>query len=283
MIIFDFEYHKPDTVQEAIDLFQQLTLQNKQPVYYSGGTEIITLGRLGKLYAGAVIDIKGIPECNALEINHDKLIMGAGVFLTKLAETNHFPLLTESAGRVADHTSRGKITLGGNICGNFIYREAVLALLASDSKVTIAGINGLRTVPLLEAFRERLQLATGEFLVQVATDAAYLSLPHRGVKKTRMDRIGYPLVSMAILKKNNRLQVAVSGVCAFPFRSLEMENELNNNSPYETRITNALQYLPAPILDDVEGTADYRSFVLKNTLQDTLTHFEGDYNVSDGK
>jgi len=275
MILIDFEYYKPDTVQAAVELYQQLTIQAKQPLFYSGGTEIITLGRVGKLYTGAVIDIKGIPECNVLEIKNDQLIMGAGVSLTRLAEANLFPLLTESAGRIADHTSRGKITLGGNICGNFIYREAVLALLASDSIVTIASENGCRTVPIMEAFYERLQLAAGELLVQVATDATYLSLPHRGVKKTRMDRIGYPLVSMAALRINNRLQVAFSGVCAFPFRSLKLEHELNNDGSHETRIANALQHFPAPIVDDVEGTSAYRKFVLKNTLEDTLTHFEG--------
>lgn len=275
MILYDFDYYKPDTVTEAVEVFRRLASEGKQPVYYSGGTEIITLGRLNKLRAGAVIDIKGIPECNVLEIKNDQLIMGAGVSLTRLAETNLFPLLTESAGRVADHTSRGKITLGGNICGNFIYREAVLGLLASDSTVTIAGANGLNTLPIMEAFRERLQLAAGEFLVRVATDTAYLKLPHRGVKKTRMDRIGYPLVSVAALKLKSRLQLAISGVCAFPFRSLELENELNSNAPCETRIAKAVKLLPAPVLDDVEGSAGYREFVLENTLKDTLTHFEG--------
>lgn len=274
MIPFDFEYYKPNKVQEAVDIYQQLTAQNKQPVFYSGGTEIITLGRLDKLRTGAVIDIKDIPECSTLEISNNRLIMGAGLSLTTLAEANLFPLLTESAGRVADHTSRGKITLGGNICSNFMYREAVLALLASDSMVTIAGVNGFRTVPIMEVFEERLQLAAGEFLVQVVTETTYLNLPHRGVKKTRMDRIGYPLISLAVLKINDRLQVAISGLCAFPFRSLELEDELNSGNSHETIIINSFRHIPAPILDDVEGTAGYRKFVLANTLRDTLTNFE---------
>ncbi|VBB05214.1 Hypothetical protein LUCI_0421 [Lucifera butyrica] len=274
MIQYDFEYYKPESVPEAVEIFQTLMSQGKQPVYYSGGTEIITLGRLGKLSTGAVVDIKGIPECNVLDKQNGRLIMGAGVSLTRLAETNLFPLLTESAGRVADHTSRGKITLGGNLCGSFIYREAVLSLLASDSSVIITGSGGTRTVPLMEAFREQLQLAAGEFLVQVTTDETYLNLPHKGVKKTRLDRINYPLVAIAVLKtENNRLQIAVSGLCSFPFRSLAMENELNSEGPPEQKVTNALQHIPAPVLDDVEGTAGYRQFVLKNTLLDVLATF----------
>lgn len=275
MILFDFEYYKPDSIQEAIDIYQELMTKNKKPVFFSGGTEIITLGRINKLRTGAIIDIKGIPECSYLEVRNNQLIMGAAVSLTRIAETNLFPLLTESAGRVADHTSRGKITLGGNICGNFIYREAVLALLTSESSVTIASPKGLRTVPIMEAFNEQLQLDLGEFLVQAATNISYLNLPHRGVKKTRMDRIGYPLISLAALKVNNHIKIAFSGLCAFPFRSLKIEDELNSDRPYKTRIDNAIHNLPAPILNDVEGSADYREFVFRNTLHDTLTHFEG--------
>lgn len=275
MIPYDFEYYKPATVNEAVSVFQQLDSQGKRALYYSGGTEIITLGRINQLRTDAVIDIKGIPECTMLEVKDDKLVLGAGVSLTRIAETNLFPLLTESAGRVADHTSRGKITLGGNICGNFIYREAVLPLLVSDSSVVIAGIKGLRTVPILEAFHGRLQLKEGEFFVQVTTEERYLSLPHRGIKKTRLDRIGYPLVSIAILENDERIQLAISGLCAFPFRSLEIENELNSDRPYEIRIANTLPRIPDVILDDVEGSSEYRKFMLKNTLLDILTHFKG--------
>lgn len=126
MISFDFEYYKPDTIEEAVKIFQDLDSQGKEPLYYSGGTEIITLGRLNQLFTKAVIDLKGIPECNGLEMKNNQLILGSALTLTKIVETNPFPLLTKSAGRIADHTTRGKITLGGNICGSFIYREAVL-------------------------------------------------------------------------------------------------------------------------------------------------------------
>jgi CO/xanthine dehydrogenase FAD-binding subunit len=69
--------------------------------------------------------------------------------------------------------------------------------------------------------------------------------------------------------------MAVSGICAFPFRSVELESELNSDKSFEERIANAFRYLPAPVLDDVEGSAGYREFVLLNTLKDTLTHFAG--------
>lgn len=273
MIPFTFSYYKPDSIEEAVTLYQQLTAQNKAPCYYSGGTEIITLGRINKLYTDAVIDLKGIPEYTSLVEKDEEIILGAGLSLTELAEANVFPLLTESGGRVADHSSRGKITLGGNICGHFIYREAVLALLVSDSKAVIAGPLGVRKAPMMQAFQGTLQLGDGEFLLQTITAKRYLHLPHRGVKKTRMDRIGYPLISIAILQVDQKLHIAVSGLCDFPFRSPELENVLNGGADGETKIADAMEVIPAPVLDNLEGSADYRKFVFQNTLHDTLGYF----------
>ena len=75
MISFDFEYYKPASVSEAIALFQELENQGKQPRYYAGGTEILTLGRLGLFVTHAVIDIKNIPEFQKAEADEDWMIL----------------------------------------------------------------------------------------------------------------------------------------------------------------------------------------------------------------
>jgi xanthine dehydrogenase molybdenum-binding subunit len=62
MIEFDFEYYRPSTIEEAVGLYHTLHTSGKMPIYYSGGTEIITLARSGQIMMGAVIDIKGISE-----------------------------------------------------------------------------------------------------------------------------------------------------------------------------------------------------------------------------
>jgi len=60
MIPFDFEYYKPETAAETIDLFNKLIASDKRPVYYGGGTEFISMARKYNVYADAVIDLKGI-------------------------------------------------------------------------------------------------------------------------------------------------------------------------------------------------------------------------------
>ncbi|RYD04887.1 hypothetical protein N752_11925 [Desulforamulus aquiferis] len=77
MITYDFEYYKPSSIHEAVSLFQSLDQQGKEPMYLSGGTEIITLGRVNRIKTGAIIDIKGTPECLVLKREAGKVTIGA--------------------------------------------------------------------------------------------------------------------------------------------------------------------------------------------------------------
>lgn len=271
MLPFDFDYFKPTTLKEAVHLYQYLDQGGKQPQFFSGGTELITLGRIDLSYTEAVIDIKDIPECKVMQIGGDHLLLGSTLTLTQIEDANLFPLLTKTASEVADHTARGKISLGGNICAQIFYREAVLPFLLADSQVLIVGPEGKKMVPINEIFQEQLQLKKGEFLVQLATETRFISAPFVSIKRRQQWDTGYPLITIAALKLDREMRVAISGLCPFPFRSKELESALNNRDlPVVSRIEESLAKLPKPILDDVEGSAPYRLFVLRNLLSDVL-------------
>jgi CO/xanthine dehydrogenase FAD-binding subunit len=276
MLPFDFDYFKPASLKEAVDLYQYIDQQGKQPIFFSGGTELITLGRIDLAFTDAVIDIKDISECKVMQESGDHLLLGSTLSLTKIEEANLFPLLSKTASEVADHTARGKITLGGNICARIFYREAVLPFLLSDSRVLIIGPEGEKMVPINEIFQKQLLLKKGEFLVQLATEKRFITAPFVSFKRRQQWETGYPLITIAALKIEQEVRIAVSGMCPFPFRSRELEAALNNRElPLESRIDEAMGNLPNPILDDVEGSAKYRLFVLRNLLKDVLASLEG--------
>jgi CO/xanthine dehydrogenase FAD-binding subunit len=277
MIPYDFAYYKISSAEEAALLHQSLRKQGKRPYYYAGGTELITLGRVNEVYTDAVIDIKGIAECRTLQLEHNQLVIGAALPLSNIQESGFFPLLGQTISEISDHTVRNKITLGGNLCGHIYYREAVLPLLISDTEVVIAGISGKRRAPLNSLFDGRPQLGEGELLVQLIVQSDYLELPYYTVKKRRQGDVGYPLITVAALKKDEKLRVAISGLCPFPFRSEQLEEILNDRrQPPAVRIEQAIRHLPEPISNDVEGSPEYRIFVLKNTLLDALQALEGE-------
>lgn len=276
MLPFDFDYYKPVTLKEAVDLYQTLDRQRTQPMFISGGTELITLGRINLSYTEAVIDLKEIAECKVMQMSGEHLVLGSALPLTKIEEANLFPLLTQTSREVADHTAREKITLGGNICAQIFYRETVLPFLLADSQVVIVGPEGIKVVSINDIFRKQLLLKRGEFLIQIATERHYLEAPYVSIKRRQQWDTGYPLITVAALKKDNEIRLALSGLCPFPFRSKSVEASLNNwDIPISQRVGRALEELPSSILDDVEGSAEYRKFVLRNLLPDVLEALEG--------
>lgn len=112
-----------------------------------------------------------------MQVSGDHLLLGSSLTLTTVEEANLFPLLTKTASEVADHTARGKITLGGNICARIFYREAVLPFLLADSRVLIIGAEGKKIIPINDVFQGQLRLEKGEFLVQLATENRYINAP----------------------------------------------------------------------------------------------------------
>jgi len=275
MIPFDFEYYQPKTIAEAAQNIQSMADRGQRYMFYNGGTEFITFARLNQIMVDAVIDIKQIPECNVLKVQDGQAVIGAAVTLNKITSSGIFPLLGEVVKRVADHTSRNKITIGGNINSQLMYREGILPLLLCDAKVRLYGRNGETVIPLTDIFQKEIELEQDQFLVQIFVDKDFLQLPFAALKKTRMTKVGYPIVSIAALVKDHVIRAAFSGVCEYPFRSEEVEALLNDSSlSVEERIQQVTAYLPSPIVEDIHGSGAYREFVLKNALRETIEALE---------
>jgi CO/xanthine dehydrogenase FAD-binding subunit len=165
--------------------------------------------------------------------------------------------------------------LGGNIAGTIIYREAVLPLLLSDTLATVAGPSGQRVVPFGDIFPGRLSLQQGEFLVSVSVPRQYASAPWFHVKRTKMEEIGYPLVTLVALKKGDEIRLAVSGMYPSPMRLTSFEEGLSQRSASQSdRVTAAANQLPSGILDNLEGSAEYRKVVFAKVLSECLAKME---------
>ncbi|MDD2220984.1 MAG: FAD binding domain-containing protein [Clostridia bacterium] len=275
MIPFNFIYYRPDSLQEAADIYSTLQSKGQKAVYFAGGSEIITMCRTGSIQPKAVIDIKNIPECGLLSLYNQKLQIGSVCTLNQISESKLFPLMRLACGRIADHTNQCRITLGGNLCGSIIYRETSLPLLLADAEITLYGPEGERTVPLRSVFYQCMQLKPGEMIVQVQIPVWALSARHYHIKKTANEKIDYPLVSVAAICKDSKLRLAFSGICSYPFRSEQMESALNQQTKsFEERVKQAAELLPEPVYADAEGSGEYRLFVFKNTLRQLLEDWD---------
>lgn len=275
MIPFNFDYYKPESIEEAVEGFSHLYSMGKQPLYYNGGTEIITYARVNSLFTGGVVDIKSIPECNIFELNKEYLVIGSAVTLSEISDSKYYPLLGSVSREIADRTARNKITLGGNICGKIQYREAVLPLLISDCYLVTVGSEGIKKYPIKNIFDGRPKLENDEFIVQILIASENINLPFINIKRRRASTVGYPLISAAAVRKDKEIRVALSGVSDFPFRDPGMEREMNKyNLPAEIRARNAIEALPYTIKGNLFGSAEYRKHLLENALVKIINNLE---------
>jgi CO/xanthine dehydrogenase FAD-binding subunit len=272
MIPFDFEYYLPQTAEEAVTLFTRLSSEDINPLYYAGGTEIITFCRQQTLKPGALIDLKNIQETTVFEKLGGQLVIGANLSLSRVVEENNFPLLSKVVKQIADRTVRNRLTLGGNICGRLPYREALLPFLLTDAVVTLAGPDGRRSEQVTTLFDKRLKLAKGELLVQLEVREDTLNLPFYTRRRVKQGPVDYPLYHLACIRKDGKLKLAVAGLCAFTFRSRDLEMILDDqNIKVSETISNVVNKLPGDIRADERGSAAYRKALFEKDLELLLT------------
>jgi CO/xanthine dehydrogenase FAD-binding subunit len=251
MLPFDFEYYLPDNTSDAFSIFERLQKENKNPVYFGGGTELISRGRVGNITFGAVIDIKGISELRQIKDSGKEIVIGGAVTLREITDSKMFPFLGATVKRIADHTIQNKITLAGNLLGGIIYKAAILPLLLLDAKVITYRKNGINVANLIDIYQQKIALKKGELLMEIRVDKSLVNLPWYHNKFVKGEKIDYPLITLGAVRKNTETKYAVTGFYNYP-------SIIEKNTYFEKDID--------IILDDHIGSASYRIDVLKRLL-----------------
>lgn len=262
MIAFDFSFLQPKTILEARNEYEKYTKENKQAFYYSGGTEFISRARANEVSADVVIDLKNIPECLVYEIKDNQLYIGAAITLNTITDQIIFPLLSEVVKNIATRTARNKITLGGNLCSNLPYKEALLPFLLTESKISVATKNGIEIKPITEIFH----LSADEILIQVITDIEKFKSATFYEKRTKQAKINYPIITTTAMTIDHQLRIAITGLAEKPIHFSINQNE-NLITIFEQKILTPLQ---GQIIDDDLASNAYRLFVCQTMLNEIL-------------
>jgi 4-hydroxybenzoyl-CoA reductase subunit beta len=112
-----FEYHRPETVEDAIRLLAELG-ESALPV--AGGTDVIPNMKHRLHEPDHLVSLRHIDRLRGVAVREGELVMGAGETLAAVAShplvAEHAPALAAAAGQVAGPQLRSMGTLGGNLC-----------------------------------------------------------------------------------------------------------------------------------------------------------------------
>jgi len=179
-----FEYHSPDTTEEATALLADLPGAKLMAGNQSFG--IIMSNRLAT--PEHVIDISEIEELRYIDVEDDVVEIGA---MTRHADVEHseelaeaLPLLPEEAQHIAGPAVRNQGTVGGTLGEADPAGNHSCALLALDAELTVASADGTRTVPIDEYFIAYMMTAVddGELITNARVPREDLPVDRTGMR-----------------------------------------------------------------------------------------------------
>ncbi len=175
MVLPDFRLMKPSSLSEALSALAE----NPAAMPVAGGTDLLVSMKQGLYNPTHLVDLKGAPELQNIEIREDGATLGACVRLSQLK--NHpeirkrYRALSQAADAVASPPLQNRGTLGGNVCldtrcyyynQSYFWRQSLGFCLKKDGPVCRAAPAAKRcfanfsadTVPALIALGARVRL-----------------------------------------------------------------------------------------------------------------------------
>lgn len=167
-----FDFANPQSIDEAV---KTLSEKGERARMLAGGTDILVQMRAGRRPADVVVDVKNIPELNAMTYSPEAgLTLGAAVPCYRIyqdaAISAAYPGLIDSASLIGGIQIQGRASIGGNLCNAAPSGDSIPAVIALGGVCHIAGPNGRRQVSAEEFCTAPGQnvLQPGELLVSVS-------------------------------------------------------------------------------------------------------------------
>jgi carbon-monoxide dehydrogenase medium subunit len=143
-----FEYYRPKTVLQAIELLQKF---GDEAQILAGGQSLVPMLNMRLAQPAALIDVNGIQEISHISEEADTVRIGATARYFEIGSSSlvrrYLPLLTQAMPLVAHVAIRNRGTIGGSICLSDPAAELPACCLAMGATMILAGPNGTRSVP----------------------------------------------------------------------------------------------------------------------------------------
>jgi len=255
-----FVLDRPATLGEVADL---LTAHREDAVLYAGGTELLLLMKEGLVCPGHLIDVKTVPDLDAITAEDGVLTIGAtvrhrGVERSALVQ-ERCPLVAGVARHVANVRVRTVGTVGGNLAFADPHSDLATLFLSLDGTLMLWSRRGAREVSLADFIRGPYETAREEDEVLTAirlrrwpagTASAYLKF---GVYER--PTLGVTVACRpAATGRPSALSVTVGCVGPRPQRLLEVERQGAGESA--AALVARAEELGAAAAREIEAIAD---------------------------
>lgn len=265
MIPAPFDYHAPQTLEEALALLRE---HRDDAKVLSGGQSLLPLLKLRLGAAGHLIDIGRIPGLEYIREENGTLKIGGRTRESALEQSDlirtKYPLLADTAAVIADPLVRNLATVGGNLAHGDPANDHPATMLALGAEVVATGPNGSRTIAI-DGFFQGLfatALEPDEILTEIRIPQP---LPRSGGAYVKLERkvgdfataASAVQVSLAAGGEVERVGIALTNAGPTPVRATDAERLLTGKAPGDALIAEAARQAAAA----TSPTADRRGAV----------------------
>jgi carbon-monoxide dehydrogenase medium subunit len=251
--MYDFAYHKPSNIAEAVSL---LADPDARPI--SGGQTILPALKHRLDRPSALVDLSGIAELRGIRREGDAVVIGAmtrHVEITKDPAVNDaIPVLARMAAGLGDTQVRNRGTMGGSLANNdpaADYPAAALALGATF-------ITSRRRIEADDYFLGMFTTALepGELLTAIS-----FPIPEKaGYAKMRNPASRYVMTGVFVARGPKGVRVVVNGAGPGVFRQTDMEAALS--ASWSPEAVAGIRQSPDGLNSDIHGSAEYRAHLV---------------------
>jgi aerobic carbon-monoxide dehydrogenase medium subunit len=206
MIPGAFDYHAPQTVDEAIALLVQ---HGDDAKILAGGQSLIPAMRFRLASPTLLIDINKLAELEYVREENGHLAIGALTREMMLEDSASLrqthPLLADAARVIADPLVRNRATVGGNLAHADPANDHPAVMLAYGAEVVARGPNGTRVIPIDDLFVGLFEtsLHHDELLIEIRIPRPPASSSGASIKNER--KVGDYAVSAVALNAEQAL------------------------------------------------------------------------------
>ncbi len=265
----DFDYHRPRTVEEALNLLRE---HGDEAKVMGGGIGLIAFMKERLMSPAHVIDMKGIDELREVrQMPGGGLRIGSAVTLSELLEGEklgkELAVLREAIARVADPMIRRRATLVGNLCEAIPWVDSPPALIALDASVEAVGAKGRRSTAVSTFIKGPVDIDLGPEEIVTAVDIP----PARGregafEKFTAGSEFSLASVAVVLTTEGRKRvpKVVYGAVNSTPVRSPEVEEEIRDGiTPGAVRKAAKVAEANVECMDDVLASSAYRKHLVR--------------------
>ncbi|MBL8191359.1 MAG: xanthine dehydrogenase family protein subunit M [Acidobacteria bacterium] len=274
----DYELKIPANVGEALRL-----LNDKPGVWrpFAGGTDLMVLLEAGKLAHKRFVSLWSLPELRGIEISDNHVTIGAMTTYSQIQQHDvlraEFPLLGEAARLTGAIAIQNRGTLGGNIANASPAADSLPALLVYEAELELISSAGSRVVPYVgfhTGYKTTL-MREDELIRAIRLPRATAGWRQHsrkvGTRKAQaISKVCISAMAKLDVATISDIRLAYGSVAPTPVRAWKTEAALKgrklDSATIQTARTELLNEL-TPI-DDIRSTADYRSRVAANLLEE---------------